>query len=101
MAKADFLFLVLYLLSEGLILVFGRMVRLLISYFLSIVRMFISAGRGAVGSADIHFAKGRFGVDVLILCPIFIFTGRGARMRGNNPKRTGGRFASSHSPYPL
>ena len=76
-----------------------------------------------VGRADSRFAKGILCVIVLYLASrwlilqsensravvpcslsfrqIIFFTGRGARMRGNNPKRTGGRFASSHSPYPL
>ena len=75
--------------SEGLILLDVNS-QAFVSCALSFVRRFDSAGRGAVGSADIQFTKGRFGVDVLILCPIFIFTGRGARMRGENLKGIGG-----------
>ena len=70
--------------------------------------MFNSAGRGAVGSADIHFAKAdlgliglyslseglifAFGADDIafiflffIFSPMFDFTGRGARMRVEEP----------------
>ena len=63
------LIFVFYLLSAGLILVLanGAAFDFL---FLILCPMFIFTGRGAVGSADIHFAKGRLFVFLFcILCP--------------------------------
>ena len=86
-AIAIFGFLALYPLSERVILldVNGQA---FVSCALSFVRRFDSAGRGAVGSADIHFAKGIICVDILILCPNDYFHwARGANARGRTIER--------------
>ena len=77
--KADFCFLVLYPLSDIYFHWAHKKIFLSLALY-PFVQMIIFTGRGAVGSADIQFAKGIFCVDVLILCLMFIFTGRGARM---------------------
>ena len=52
-------------------------------------------GFGAFRSAVLTFIlrKGYLVLMFLSFVRVFDFTGRGARMRGENPKRTGGKFA--------
>ncbi len=73
-AKGIFCVDVLYPVSECLILVFGRMVRLLISYSISFVRVFIFTGRSAVPTSNL--LKAYFVLMFLSFVRGFIFTGR-------------------------
>ena len=70
--------------------------------------MFNFAGRGAVGSADIHFAKADLGFIVLIQCPSVRFRwARGANARGRTIERgksslaLGSPLSLMFSPAPL
>ena len=95
-AKGIFDVDVLYPVSEGLILVFGRMVRLLISYSLSFVRMFIFTGRSAVPTSIL--LKEYLALMFFILSSNrFFYWARGANARGE-PKEDRGKVRKAHIP---